>query len=314
MRRRAAFALMALLLAPLPAAAQSCNFSISNVVFTSVDVLAGAADITATLTVNCSGVPLTTIRICPSIGAGSGGATASARQMTGPGTLNYQLYSDMGRTVVWGSHDWGFPGTPPTIDLQFPPLSTSASTTRTIYARVLAGQPTAPVGTYTSNFTAVHTNFVYATLGTILPCPNLLLPQVAQPTFMVQATLDKHCLVSAQNIDFGTQGVLTANIDRMADVSVTCTAPTSYTVGLDGGNAAAPPAARKMQKGAEQITYGLYSNGARTQPWGNTIGTDTVGGTGNGLAQPLTVYGRVPPQVTPTPGVYTDQIVVTVTY
>lgn len=313
MRRRAAIAVATLVLAPVPAAAQSCNFSISNVVFTSVDVLSGAADITANLNISCTGLIGSTIRICPSIGTGTGGATASARQMTGPGTLNYQLYSDLGRTTVWGSYGWGLPGTPPTIDLTLPALGTSGSTTRTIYARVLAGQPTAPVGTYTSNFTTVHTNFVYAT-ATLLPCPNLLLPQVAQPTFMVEATLDKHCLVSAQNIDFGTQGVLTANVDKMADISVTCTAPTSYTVGLDGGNAAAAPAARKMQKGAEQITYGLYSNGARTQPWGNTVGTDTVGGTGNGLAQPLTVYGRVPPQVTPTPGVYTDSIVVTVTY
>ena len=33
-----------------------------------------------------------------------------------------------------------------------------------------------------------------------------------------------------------------------------------------------------------------------------------------GAAQPLTVYGRVPPQTTPSAGVYTDTVVVTITY
>ncbi|UWU14363.1 spore coat protein U domain-containing protein [Rhizobium sullae] len=37
-------------------------------------------------------------------------------------------------------------------------------------------------------------------------------------------------------------------------------------------------------------------------------------GDGNGAAQLLTVYGRVQPQTTPSPGVYTDTVVVIVTY
>ncbi|MGN8543862.1 spore coat protein U domain-containing protein [Bradyrhizobium sp. 13971] len=40
----------------------------------------------------------------------------------------------------------------------------------------------------------------------------------------------------------------------------------------------------------------------------------TVPGTGTGLAQNLAVYGRVLPQGTPSPGVYSDTVVVTVTY
>ena len=118
MIRRLAAILLALL-APSAAFAQSCNFNISSVVFTNVDTLSSAdTDITATIAVSCTGLPLTTIRICPSIGAGSGGATSSARQMiAGASTLNYQLYQNAGRTVVWGSYNWALPGTPPTIDL-----------------------------------------------------------------------------------------------------------------------------------------------------------------------------------------------------
>ncbi|WP_280527698.1 spore coat protein U domain-containing protein [Ciceribacter thiooxidans] len=37
-------------------------------------------------------------------------------------------------------------------------------------------------------------------------------------------------------------------------------------------------------------------------------------GTGTGLTENVSVYGRVPAQSTPAPGTYTDTIVVTVTY
>ena len=48
--------------------------------------------------------------------------------------------------------------------------------------------------------------------------------------------------------------------------------------------------------------------------WGNTVGTNTIAGTGSGGSQSYTVYGRVPPQTTPAAATYTDTITVTVTY
>jgi spore coat protein U-like protein len=69
-----------------------------------------------------------------------------------------------------------------------------------------------------------------------------------------------------------------------------------------------------MTAGGATVGYALYSNAGRTTNWGNTVGTDTVSGTGNGTGQALTVYGRVPPQSTPAPGAYSDTITVTVTY
>jgi spore coat protein U-like protein len=69
----------------------------------------------------------------------------------------------------------------------------------------------------------------------------------------------------------------------------------------------------EMTMGASAITYGIYQDVGRTQPWGDTMGT-TFGATGNGLTQNLPTYGRVPPQTTPAPATYTDTIVVTLTY
>ncbi len=66
--------------------------------------------------------------------------------------------------------------------------------------------------------------------------------------------------------------------------------------------------------GGATIGYTLYRDAARTQLWGTTTGADTFAGTGAGVAQSVTVYGRVPAQATPAPGVYADTVNVTVTY
>jgi len=115
---------------------------------------------------------------------------------------------------------------------------------------------------------------------------------------------------------FGTAQVLGSNIDVTATVSPTCTNTTPYTISLDvGSGAGATVAARRMTGPASAtVAYSLYRDAARTLVWGVTSGTDTVAGTGNGTAQPITVYGRVPPQSSSAPGGYTDVVTATVTY
>jgi spore coat protein U-like protein len=135
-------------------------------------------------------------------------------------------------------------------------------------------------------------------------------------TFTVQMTITTSCtIVSASTLDFGTQGVLTANVDQTSTVQVQCTNTTPYNIGLNAGTGTgATVSNRKMTSGANTVNYSLYSNAGRTTNWGNTVGTDTVSSTGNGAAQSFTVYGRVPAQTTPAPGAYADTITVTVTY
>ncbi|MGH0352580.1 spore coat protein U domain-containing protein [Sinorhizobium meliloti] len=76
-----------------------------------MDTLSGTATTsTATMSVSCSGTPLARILICPNLGAGSGGATAAARRMlSGASVLNYQLYSDSARSVIWGAYSGHIP-------------------------------------------------------------------------------------------------------------------------------------------------------------------------------------------------------------
>src|SRR5262249_37946646 len=142
----------------------------------------------------------------------------------------------------------------------------------------------------------------------------IVLPQHAHPVFAGSATVPANCRVTATDIGFGSQGLLTANIDQTGTVSVTCTSGTTYNVGLGDGQQNAGPSGRAMALGANRVGYGLYRDGARSQVWGDTVGTNTVGGTGNGAAQNITVYARVVPQVTPPAGTYSDVVVVTITY
>ena len=307
--------ILAMLLFPTVAWAQSCSFGVSTMNFGSVDTLSGSPNnSTATLTVNCTGLLLTRILICPNLGTGSGGATGATRHMlSGANLLNYQLYSDSGRSVVWGSYAWPSAPTVPGFALTLD-LGGSGSASRTIYGAVLGGQATAVPGTYLSTFSGTHVEFRYRASVLSNDCSTSA-GSVDRPTFTINATVPANCLLAIQNIDFGSTGILGANVDATGGVGITCTPGTPYTVSLNNGTTGTAPAARKMSKAGETVTYGLYKDNARSQVWGDaaTPGS-TVAGTGSGAVQNLTVYGRVPAQTTPSAGLYTDTVVVTVTY
>jgi spore coat protein U-like protein len=137
-----------------------------------------------------------------------------------------------------------------------------------------------------------------------------------QTTFGVNVTIQAQCLInSASTLNFGTQGVLIANVNQTSTIVVQCTDTTTYDIGLDaGGGSGATVGTRKLTGGGATINYSLYTDVGRSTVWGNTVSTDTVSATGNGAAQSYTVYGRIPAQTTPAPAAYSDTITITVTY
>ena len=135
--------------------------------------------------------------------------------------------------------------------------------------------------------------------------------------FNVTLTLQAECrLTSTSNVAFGTAGVITTPLTATGSVAVQCTNTTPFNVGLNAGTGSgATVTNRLMTGGAATIGYALYRDAGRTLNWGNTVGTDTLSGTGTGQAQTLTVYGTVPvPTTLPAPGNYSDTVQVTVTY
>jgi len=134
----------------------------------------------------------------------------------------------------------------------------------------------------------------------------------------VKIVIQASCTVSAPaaGLDFGTAGVLTANIDQSANLTVQCTNTLPYRILLGAGaGTGATVTTRNMTGTAGAIVnYALYRDSTRALNWGETIGTDAFTGTGNGAAQSIPVYGRVPAQTTPAAGTYTDTVLVTVDY
>lgn len=140
----------------------------------------------------------------------------------------------------------------------------------------------------------------------------------ATDTFQVTATVLGSCSVSATDLAFGNYTPTSGTaLDQTSTVTVTCTTGTTYSVGLNAGqndDGNGVTGRRMVYNTTNFLAYALYSDSGRTTNWGNTPPTDTVAGTGNGAAQDITVYGRVPINQYVTAGAYADTITVTVTY
>jgi len=296
--------------------AQSCTFTIDDMNFGTVDLTLGTVfQTTGNLVATCSGLPFFEIRLCPSFDAGTGGVDASGDpryMLNGLSQLNYNIFRNNSYTSVWGSRFWAPAPNPPSPRLTLSALGTGVRT-RPVRAQIAAGQTGLPTGTYTSLFSGANTTIAYD-YTIVGNCNAIGTNNAVQVPFTVSATNLGACTVSSSTLDFGASTLLLSNIDSTASVSVTCTNGTAYTVGLSDGGTGTGPTNRLMVNGGQQVQYGVYQDSGRSIAWGNTIGTNTVAGTGTGALQTITAYGRVPAQTTPAAATYTDTIVVTLTY
>jgi spore coat protein U-like protein len=278
MMRRLAVGMLSLLVwSAAPAAQAACTLSFSALNFgTYTGLLETGAN---TGTVNCDNG--TTYTISLNAGAGAG-ATETLRKMTGPvgATLNYQIFQDAARTVNWGNTDG--------VD-NVSGTGTGGAQKINVYSQVVAGQLVKP-GTYTDTISTATTSFTV--------------------TAIVQAT----CILSTTPLAFGTYAGVLSN--STSTLTMTCTNSTTYNVGLSAGAATGATVTNRSMTGpvSALLGYKLFSNSGRTTNWGNTVGTDTVAGSGSGIAQPLTVYGQIPAGQYVRPGSYGDTIVATITY
>lgn len=134
--------------------------------------------------------------------------------------------------------------------------------------------------------------------------------------FDVSTQVTASAQVSATPLAFGSYNPIdTDATDEESIVSVTATVGTTYNIAIDAGHGSgATAAARKLEAPGDDLTYSVYRNSARTEVWGNTFGNNTQAGVGNGTAQNITVYGRIPAQQSARPGSYQDTLTVTVSY
>ena len=143
---------------------------------------------------------------------------------------------------------------------------------------------------------------------------------------LVSANIETACSVSASPMAFGTvlPGVVK---DTQAVVTAVCTSGTTYTLDLgDGLNHITTGGTgiqyrRQMGDAANRLpyiiavdtTYATQVDATASLAATNNLLTSTVG---NGLDQPVTIYGRVvgAESVSKAPGAYTDTVVVTIAF
>lgn len=175
-----------------------------------------------------------------------------------------------------------------------------------IYAEITDSGATAMVGSYASQFTGpADVAFSYGQGG----CTQ----SGDVSGFTVSATVTASCTVSASPMDFGlSTGTINDPIDSAALLSVSCTNGAAYSIGLDGDQS--PTATgRTMTSGAGRLAYGLFHDAGLSAPWGLTFGT-TATGFGSGNTDTLPIYGRVFGSQRAATGLYSDTVVIVITY
>jgi len=130
-------ALVTAALTSSPVVAATCSAASSGVGFGSYNTLdPSPLDSAGDVRVTCdSSVPFT-------ISLNPGGGPSGSRQLSsGSATLNYQLYSDAARTMVWGDDTYGNSVSTSGTDVDLP-----------VYGR-MAGQQNVPAGSYSDVLT-----------------------------------------------------------------------------------------------------------------------------------------------------------------
>jgi spore coat protein U-like protein len=118
----------------------NCVVSTTAVAFGNVDVTSGnAVQATGGLNVTCTSG--TAWAAAADAGAGTGASLLTRKMADGANLLNYRLFTDAGRTTVWGD---GVEGA--TADISG--VGTGTQQNRTIYGEVEAGQNGLPAGVY----------------------------------------------------------------------------------------------------------------------------------------------------------------------
>lgn len=127
----------------------TCSVGTTAVAFGNVNVLSGSnVDATGGLSVTCTSG--TAWSAAADAGAGTGATLATRKMANGLNTLNYVLYTDSGRSSVWGDGLLGATST-------YSGTGNGAAQASTIYARVPSGQSSLPAGSYADSVTVTVT-------------------------------------------------------------------------------------------------------------------------------------------------------------
>ena len=125
------------------------------------------------------------------------------------------------------------------------------------------------------------------------------------------------CTISSTALSFGNYNVFAAApLDSAGVINFDCTLNMNPGISISAGNGASYNP-RLMSSGANQLSYNVYFDAARTRIWdGTPIQVPNTGCTGQcqGSGTNVSFYGRIFAQQDAAVGVYSDQLVVTINF
>jgi spore coat protein U-like protein len=301
-----------------PVLAQQCQVDArAELQFGTVDNNGG--QVTLSLPFRCtnfSGQPMTFVACLFVGGADEQAGAAHRRMVNGRGEeLAFDLYSDAAGTQVIGPAGSGYPD--PSTVLRTSGNDTASGTIR-VYGRIPSGQNPGAASVFRNRIDDAYLRYVAAP-GDSPPsrCEDGAGARAAPLHLEVTALVLRKCdILAASDLDFGNIFSLNNGRDGTSIIALQCPAGTVWRVGLDEGKNFDGSNRRMRGQGKTSlyITYELYQDPGHSQPWGEGPGNDTSNGVGHDGVQTLTVYGRIPAQVTPGTGPFTDRVTITLTY
>lgn len=127
----------------------NCTVSTTAVNFGSVNTISGVnVDSTGGISVTCTSG--TAWSASADAGAGTGATLTTRKMASGANLLNYALYTDTGRTTVWGD-------AATTATVKISGTGTGSAQASTIFGRIPSGQTTLPAGSYADTVTVTVT-------------------------------------------------------------------------------------------------------------------------------------------------------------
>ena len=133
-------------------------------------------------------------------------------------------------------------------------------------------------------------------------------------TLTVLASVGGECSVTGGTLDFGNYSG--AQNDTDTSISFECNAPSNISISMDGGNIGSPNDREMFRPPDENgftdsLKYQLFRDAARTEIWG-VFPEDSADFTEATTGSP-TVFGRINAGLTPSPGDYSDTVIITLT-
>jgi spore coat protein U-like protein len=138
--------------------------------------------------------------------------------------------------------------------------------------------------------------------------------------FLLCPAVHAGCRVSATSINFGSYDVFSSTATTSTgSITLSCSPKADVRIDIRDSSNSGSYFPRRMQHSSRSDTleYNLYTSANSTQVWGDgNHGTTHVHATNvkSNNTPPIIIYGMIPPLQNVSTGIYSDQLVVTITF